>query len=111
MFPKLAKTGLVKFWLVQPPRITPGAYEAGRPAYCNDNLPAAHRAIGRCRPPALACHWLDRDGRLECCWHRESGDAPRGGMDGQGHSMATGGDFGRRAVSAQHDDSARQEFT
>src|SRR3979490_1327854 len=106
MFAKLAKTGLVitglvKFWLVQPRRITPGAYKAGRPAYCNDNLPAARRSISRRRPPtpALPCHWLDRDGRLECCWHREGGDAPRGGVDGQGHSIATSGDFGWRAVS------------
>jgi hypothetical protein len=89
----LAKTGLAKFWLVQPPRMTPGAYKAGRPSYCNDNLPAAHRAISRPPTPALACHWLNRDGRLECCWHRESGDAPRGGVDGQAHSTATGDDF------------------
>ncbi|GAC1507236.1 MAG: carbohydrate porin [Bradyrhizobium sp.] len=49
----------------------------------NDNLPAfRHLACpGRRRIPAraLACHWIVRNGRLECRWHTE-GDAPLAGF-------------------------------
>jgi hypothetical protein len=46
--------------------------------HSNDNLPGFRRpvATGR-RPsptPALACHWFDRNGRLECRWQAESFD-------------------------------------
>jgi hypothetical protein len=94
MFTRLARTGLVKsgfarFWPVQPRRIAPAPCQAGLPSYSNDNLP------GFCRPavagkrrsptPALACHWLDRYGRLECRWQAEpDGDAPIGGVNGRG---------------------------
>ena len=45
----------------------------------NDNLPGFRHPKGRRRipTPALACHWLKRNGRLECRWQVEtSDDAP-----------------------------------
>jgi hypothetical protein len=46
--------------------------------HCNDNLPGFRHpaATGRRRSPtpALACHWVDRNGRLECRWQTESVD-------------------------------------
>jgi len=82
----LAKTGFAKFWPVQPRRVAPVSCQASLPAHGNDNLPGFHRpaASGRRRSPtpALACHWIDRDGRLECRWQVEpDGDAPIGGRD------------------------------
>jgi len=72
-------TRLAKFRLVQPWRIAPGPREAmfskdmfSRVMHSNDNLPGSRRpaATGKCRSPspALACHWFDRNGRLECRW-------------------------------------------
>jgi len=92
MFTRLAKSGLVKFRLVQPRRIAPGPHEAGlsNRTYSNDNLPGFRRpaVMGKRRSPspALACHWFDRNGRLECRWHRETDDAPTSGFDEQEHS-------------------------
>jgi hypothetical protein len=46
--------------------------------HSNDNLPGFRRpaATGRRRSPtpALACHWFDRNGRLECRWQADSSD-------------------------------------
>jgi hypothetical protein len=60
--------------------------------HSNDNLPGFRRPVAagkrRSPTPALACHWFNRDGRLECCWHTERNDAPPGGSDEQGHSTA-----------------------
>jgi hypothetical protein len=89
MFKRLAKSGLAKFGLVQPQRIAPGLNEVGlsnRPC-SNDNLPKFRRpaVAGRRRSPtaALACHWFDRNGRLECRWHAEpNGDTLIGDFDG-----------------------------
>ena len=49
--------------------------------FLNDNLPGFRRPVAagkrRSPTPALACHWFDRDGRLECCWLAEpNNDAP-----------------------------------
>src|SRR5258706_12809882 len=80
MFSRLAKSGLVKFRLVQPRRFAPGPREAmfWKDIHCNDNLPGFRRpaATGKRRSPspALACHWFDRNGRLECHWRVESFD-------------------------------------
>jgi hypothetical protein len=80
MFSTLAKSGLVEFRLVQPRRIAPGLHGAGlsNRTYSNDNLPGFRRpaVVGRRRAPTpvLACHWLDRDGRLECHWQVETDD-------------------------------------
>jgi hypothetical protein len=54
--------------------------------HSNDNLSGFRRpaAMGKRRAPtpALACHWLNRNGRLECRWQAETnGDTPRGGID------------------------------
>src|SRR5260370_37883448 len=82
----LAKTGFAKFWPVQPRRVAPVSSQAGLPDHGNDNLPGFRRSTvsGRRRSPtpALACHWIDRDGRLECRWQAEpDGDAPISGRD------------------------------
>jgi hypothetical protein len=77
MFTRLAKSGLVRFWPVQPRRVAPGLHAAGlsNRVYCNDNLPGFRRpaAAGKRRSPtpALACHWFNRNGRLECRWQTE----------------------------------------
>ena len=84
-------TGLAKFRFVQSWRIAPGPCEAmfskgmfSRDMHSNDNLlgfsrPGAERRIPS---PALACHWFNRNGRLECRWQAETiDDAPLGGVD------------------------------
>jgi hypothetical protein len=90
MFTKLAKSGLARLRLVQPPRIASALHEArlSDRTYSNDNLPGLLRPKGRRRipSPALACHWLYRDGRLECCWHPLTDDTPTGGFDERQHS-------------------------
>jgi hypothetical protein len=53
----------------------------------NDNLPGLRRPKGRRRipTPALACRWIDRNGRLECRWQAvPGGDAPIGDFDEHG---------------------------
>jgi hypothetical protein len=53
----------------------------------NDNLPGIRRPKGRRRipSPALACHWVDRNGHLECHWQAApDGDAPIGDFDHHG---------------------------
>src|SRR6202049_3097562 len=71
---------LAKFRLLEPRGVAPGLREA-MPA--NDNLPGFRRpaATGKRRSPspALACHWFDRNGRLECGWLAgPNDDAPLG---------------------------------
>jgi hypothetical protein len=59
----------------------------------NDNLPGFRRPKGQRRipAPALACHWIERNGNLECRWHVEaSGDAPIGDFDEHGTARASG---------------------
>ena len=87
-------TGLAKFRFVQSWRIAPGPCEAmfskgmfSRDMHSNDNLPGLRRPKGRRRipSPALACHWVDRNGRLECHWQAApDGDAPIGDFDRHG---------------------------
>jgi hypothetical protein len=86
MFTRLAKSGLARFWPVQPPRIAPRPHAAGLSTYSNDNLPGFRRPKGQRRipTPTLACHWIDRDGRLECRWQAETGDAPISWFDANG---------------------------
>jgi|ERR1700736_3236017 hypothetical protein len=89
-------TRLAKFRLVQSRRTAPGPGEAIM--HSNDNLPGLRRPKGRHRipTPALACHWIDRNGRLECRWQAEpDGDAPIGDFDGHG---AMGRAFGRSSM-------------
>ena len=86
MFKRLAKSGLVNFWPLQPQRIAPGLGEVSlsNPAHSNDNLSGLRRPAATSRrrhpTPALACHWFDRDGRLEYRWQVD-GDAPIAGVD------------------------------
>jgi hypothetical protein len=78
-------TKLAEFRLVQSRRTAPGLGEAI--THSNDNLPGLRRPKGRRRipTPALACHWIDRNGRLECRWQAEpNGDAPLGNVDERG---------------------------
>jgi hypothetical protein len=87
---------LAEFRLVQSRRTASGPRDAI--IHSNDNLPGFRRpaATGKRRPPspALACHWFDRNGRLECQWQVERGDAPIDGFDEQDH-CTTGGVSGR----------------
>jgi hypothetical protein len=75
---------LAEFRLVQSRRSAPGPREAI--IHLNDNLPGFRRpaATGERRPPspALACHWFDRKGRLECRWQAEN----NGAVDAQGRN-------------------------
>jgi hypothetical protein len=60
----------------------------------NDNLPGLRRPKGQRRipSPALACHWVDRNGRLECHWQAEpNGDAPIGDFDQHGSTGRASG--------------------
>jgi hypothetical protein len=91
MFKRLAKSGLVKFWPVQPQPTAQGLHRAelSNRTYSNDNLPGFRHpaAAGKRRSPtpALACHWFYRDGRLECRW-QVADEAPAGGFDERRHS-------------------------
>jgi hypothetical protein len=91
MFTQLAKSKLVGLTLggfrpLQPRRVAlRGAGFFHDPS--NDNLPGRRRPKGQRRipPPALACHWFERKGRLECRWEAEpGGDAPISDVDGHG---------------------------
>jgi hypothetical protein len=88
MFTRFAKSALARFWPVQRGCIARVAHAVGPGrSYCNDNLPGFRRpAVAgkhRAAPPALACHWLLRDGRLECCWHVVTGDERTRGRDAE----------------------------
>jgi hypothetical protein len=76
-------TRLVEFRPDQSRRIAPGQRPVFTP--CNDNLSGFRRlaaGMRRSPTPALACRWLDRDGRLECRWQAEtSDDAPSAEVD------------------------------
>jgi hypothetical protein len=72
---------LAKFRSLEPRRMAPGPREA---MHSNDNLPGFRRPGGERRipSPALACHWFDRNGRLECRWLAETHtDAPPDHID------------------------------
>ena len=87
-------TRLAEFRLVRSRRTAPGPRQAFTHCqaftHSNDNLPGLRRpaVVGKRRAPtpALACHWFNRDGRLECRWQVEtSGDTPIGGIDHPEH--------------------------
>ena len=94
---RLAKSRLAEFRLVRSRRIAPGRREAIM--HCNDNLPGLRRPAEagqrRSPTPVLACHWLNRDGRLECGWLAETNDAPTGALD---EHQATGRSLGRPSM-------------
>ena len=96
MFKGLAKSGLTDcrlagfrlggFRPLQPRRIAlRGAGFVD--THSNDNLSGLRRPKGQRRipSPALACHWINRNGRLECRWQVEpNGDLPIGDFDEHG---------------------------
>jgi hypothetical protein len=90
MFKRLAKSGLADFTFggfLQPLRIAQRGAGFSIASHSNDNLPGLRRPRGQRRipTPALACHWFDRNGRLECRWQAEpDGDAPIGDSDEYG---------------------------
>jgi hypothetical protein len=99
---------LAKSWLAPSRRPAPGPRPAI--AHCNDNLPGFRRPAARKRrAPALACHWFDRDGRLECRWLAETDDAPDGGIDDCGTIRAA--EAVPRAVACPSQNNANQLLT
>jgi hypothetical protein len=100
MFKKLAKSRLVDFSVGgfrNLRRAAPCRAEFLNQTPANDNLPGLRRPKGRRRipTPALACHWIDHNGRLECRWQAEtSRDAPvadaEGCPDGTSSAKAIG---------------------
>ena len=84
MFNRLATSGLADFtfggfWHLQPRRIAQRGAVSSIETHSNDNLPGLRRPKGprRILTPALACHWVNCNGRLECRWQAEpDGDAP-----------------------------------
>src|ERR1700676_5535581 len=94
MFERLAKSGLADFKFagfkfggfrpLQPRRVALRGAWFFNQSLSNDNLPGLRRPKGprRIPTPALACHWFDRNGRLECRWLDEpNGDAPTNDFD------------------------------
>ena len=97
MFERLARSGLADFKFadfkfggfrpLQPLRVALRGAGFFNQSLSNDNLPGLRRPKGRRRipTPALACHWIDRNGRLECRWQAvPGGDAPIGDFDEHG---------------------------
>src|ERR1700681_1944812 len=111
MFTRLAVSALVKFSLAQSRRIAPGPRQAF--THCNDNLSGLRRpaAAGRRRspPPVLACHWFDRNGRLECRWQVEtSKDAPIADVDEHRTTIGPSGTgFGSSCATLLHRSAGR----
>jgi hypothetical protein len=104
MFKTFAKSRLAVFGLADVkrggfrPLLPPRAVLRGAGFFneipSNDNLPGLRHPKGRRRipSPALACHWVDRNGRLECHWQAASdGDAPIGDFNHSGTAGRTSG--------------------
>ena len=99
MFTRLAKSKLADFKVggfrpLQPRRVALRGAGFFNDTPSNDNLPGLRRPKGQRRipTPALACHWFNRDGRLECRWQAEpNGDAP---ISDFGEHRTTGGASG-----------------
>ncbi len=74
MFKTLAKSGLAGFRFAG---LRPRVAAFSRNSHSNDNPPGFRRPKSRRRIPtrALACHWIVRNGRLECRWQAD-GDLP-----------------------------------
>jgi hypothetical protein len=87
MFKKLAKSRLADFSVGgfgNLRRAAPRRTGFFNQTPANDNLPDLRRPKDRRRipTPALACHWIDRNGRLECRWQAETNhDAPVADVD------------------------------
>jgi hypothetical protein len=99
MFARLAKLPrLVNFRRAGPRHLVPPLCDV---VHSNDNLPGFRRpaATGRRRPPtpALACHWFNYNGRLECRWRAETSDTPTDDSD-EHHRRTTGRASGRSSM-------------
>ena len=91
MFKRLAKSRLADFKRggfrpLQPRRVALRGAGFFNDTHSNDNLPGFRRPKGQRRipTPALVCHWINRNGRLECRWQVEAepnGDAPINDFD------------------------------
>jgi hypothetical protein len=99
MFKRLAKSRLADFKRggfrpLQPRRVALRRAGFFNATHSNDNLPGFRHPKGQRRipTPALVCHWINHNGRLECRWQAEpSGDAPISDFDEHG---AAGRTFG-----------------
>ena len=99
MFKRLAKSRLADlkrggFRPLQPRRVALRGAGFFNDTHSNDNLPGFRRPKGQRRipTPALACHWFDRNGRLECRWQAEpNGDAPISDFDEHAAAGRTSG--------------------
>ena len=58
-------------------RIAPRRAAQFNNSHSNDNRPGFRRPSGQCLRPkqALACHWIEIDGHLECRWGTVRGEA------------------------------------
>jgi hypothetical protein len=79
MFKRLAKSRLADFKRggfrpLRPRRVALRGAGFFNATHSNDNLPGFRRPKGQRRipTPALACHWFNRNGRLECRWQIDS---------------------------------------
>jgi hypothetical protein len=91
MFKTLAKSGLVDFRFAG---FRPRVAGFSNNSLSNDNLPGFRRPKGRRRipTPALVCHWIIHNGRLECRWQAEPGDdKPLGCFDEHGATDRSSG--------------------
>src|ERR1700730_6034338 len=103
MFRRLAKSKLADFKLggfrpLEPRRVALRGDRFFKDTPSNDNLLGLRRPKGQRRipTPALACHWFNRNGRLECRWQAEpNGDAPIGDFDEHG-TMGRASDLSSR---------------
>ena len=101
MFKRLAKSRLADFKRggfrpLQPRRVALRGAGIFNETHSNDNLPGFRHPKGQRRipTPALACHWINRDGRLECRWQAEAGpngDAPISDFDEHSTTGRTSG--------------------
>lgn len=101
MFTRLAKSRLAGFRFIQPRQIMPRLSELvfykdtpSNNSHSNDDLPDFRHPVAKGKrgspSPALACHWSNRNGRLECCWTTvSSGDVQIDDVDE--HEYAQGG--------------------
>jgi hypothetical protein len=84
---RIADFNLGRFRPLQPRRVTSRGVGLFNDTPSNDNLPGLRRPKGQRRipSPALACHWFERNGRLECRWQAEPrGEAPIADFDEHG---------------------------
>ena len=67
-------------WPFRSWRVAPRRAVAFNNSHSNDNRPGFRRPPGQCRrpKPALDCHWIEVNGRLECRWTLADGNKAPG---------------------------------